>query len=265
MPAKKLSLRDKIETLILSIILICFLSLFSYFLDLNKKSGRFLEILFSFPSELINVAFENVREFENKKIFELENRIMTLESDIYEKNLEILALENKRNYAIDTITRFNNVQAYVSGFDQSNYICCRKHRIYVSTDIDNIDTPKAISQGSFVVGRTVATVFDEVEVRLVSDPEEFISIKNSLGFFCIAQGTAMPQEVSCDNESKTSKYEVGDTFFTTGFDGIYPEGQIVGRLHKVTENEGPNFKQSLHIRLFFNPFNSMNKQLVIHE
>ena len=265
MQVKKISFRDKIKTLIYSIFLICLLSFFSYSVDLNKKSQRFLEILFSFPSELIKTAFENVREYENNKIFELENRILTLESDIYEKNLEILALENKRNFSYDTITRFNNVEAYVSGFDQSNYVCCRKHRIYISTDLENIDIPKAISQGSFVVGRTGSTVFDEVEVRLVSDPEEFISIKNSLGFFCIAQGTAVPQEISCDNESKTSKYAVGDTFFTTGFDGIYPEGQIVGRLHKVTENEGPNFKESLYIKLFFNPYNSMNKQLVIHE
>lgn len=265
MQVKKISLRDKIKTLIFSIFLICLLSFFSYSVDLSKKSQRFLEILFSFPSELINTAFENVREYENNKIFELENRILTLESDIYEKNLEILALENKRNFSNDTISGFNNVEAYVSGFDQGNYVCCRKHRIYVSTELKHIESSKAISQGSFVVGRSGATVFDEVEVRLVSDPEEFISIKNSLGFFCIAQGTAVPQEISCDNESKTSKYAVGDTFFTTGFDGIYPEGQIVGRLHKVIENEGPNFKESLYIKLFFNPYNSMNKKLVIHE
>ena len=222
-------------------------------------------MLFSFPSQLLNAALEEVREYENNKIFELENRIMILESEIYEKNLEILALENKKNFLNDTIAKFNNVEAYVSGFDQVNYRCCRKHRIYISTDIESIDTPRAISQGSFIVGKTSSTIFDEIEVKLASDPEEFISIKNSLGFFCIAQGTAMPQEISCDNESKASKYAVGDTFFTTGFDGIYPEGQIVGRLYKVTENVGPNFKQSLHIRLFFNPYNSMNKQLVIHE
>ena len=121
MQVKKISFRDKIKTLIFSIFLICMLSFFSYSVDLNKKSQRFLEILFSFPSELIKTAFENVREYENNKIFELENRILTLESDIYEKNLEILALENKRNFSNDTITRFNNVEAYVSGFDQGNY------------------------------------------------------------------------------------------------------------------------------------------------
>ncbi|MDA0344850.1 MAG: hypothetical protein O3C54_02700, partial [Proteobacteria bacterium] len=96
MQAKKLSFRDKIETLILSIFLIIFLGYLSYFVDLNKKSHRFLEMLFSLPSEFFQAAFENIREYENKKIFELENKIMTLESDIYEKNLEILALENKK-------------------------------------------------------------------------------------------------------------------------------------------------------------------------
>ncbi|MBL6693415.1 MAG: hypothetical protein ISP94_00915 [SAR86 cluster bacterium] len=266
MQAKKLSFRDKIETLILSIFLIIFLGYLSYFVDLNKKSHRFLEMLFSLPSEFFQAAFENIREYENKKIFELENKIMTLESDIYEKNLEILALENKKNFSSNTISRFNNFQAYVSGFDQVNYLCCRKHRIYISTDnTTNIVEPRAISQGSFVVGRASSTIFNEAEVKLLSDPEEFISIKNSLGFFCIAQGTGMPQGISCNNESKTSEFKIGDTFFTTGFDGLYPEGLIIGRLDKVIDNEGPNFKQTLHIKLFFNPYNSMNKQLLIHE
>ena len=75
----------------------------------------------------------------------------------------------------------------------------------------------------------------------------------------------MPQGISCNNESKTSEFKIGDTFFTTGFDGLYPEGLIIGRLDKVIDNEGPNFKQTLHIKLFFNPYNSMNKQLLIHE
>ena len=88
MQVKKISFRDKIKTLIYSIFLICLLGFFSYSVDLNKKSQRFLEILFSFPSALINAAFENIRENENNKIFELENRILTLESDIYEKTLK---------------------------------------------------------------------------------------------------------------------------------------------------------------------------------
>ena len=265
MQVKKISFRYKIETLIFSVFLIGLLSYFSYFFDLNKKSQRLLEMLFSFPSELINTAYENIREYENNKIFDLESRIMILESDIYEKNLEILALENKRSFSNDTMSKFNDIEAYVSGFDEVNYRCCRKHRIYISTDIESIDTPRAISQGSFIVGKTSSTIFDELEVKLASDPEEFISIKNSLGFFCIAQGTAAPQEIACDNESKSSKFFVGDTFFTTGFDGVYPEGQIVGRLEKVVDDEGANFKQKLYIKLFFNPYNSMNKQLVIHE
>ena len=35
--------------------------------------------------------------------------------------------------------------------------------------IQIVDSQRAISQGSFVVGRTGSTVFDEVEVKLVSD------------------------------------------------------------------------------------------------
>ena len=92
-----------------------------------------------------------------------------------------------------------------------------------------------------LLGRTGSTVFDEVEVKLVSDPEEFISIKNSLGFFCIAKAQLCHKKSVVIMNPKQANMLVGDTFFTTGFDGIYPEGQIVGRLYKVTENVGPNF------------------------
>ena len=147
MQVKKISFRYKIETLIFSVILIGLLSYFSYFFDLNKKSQRLLEMLFSFPSELINTAYENIREYENNKIFDLESRIMILESDIYEKNLEILALENKRSFSNDTMSKFNNIEAYVSGFDEVNYRCCRKHRIYISTEC--LEIPTLTAQSAF--------------------------------------------------------------------------------------------------------------------
>ncbi len=265
MPTENLPSRKKIQLTLSSLVLIFILFFLANYFDLNKKSQRLLEKTFLLPQSFFGELFNNIKAFESEKIFELENKILKLEEDIYEKNLEILSLENKKSYSVNTNSSFKEFTAYVSGFDQGNYSCCRKHRIYISTDKVIDEIPRSITQGSFVVGKTKSRVFDEVEVRLVSDPEEYISIKNSMGFFCIAQGAGQPRQIICENESKNSQYEEGDTFFTTGFDGIYPEGQIVGRLEKIINSEGSNFKQALIINLFFDPYNSMNKQLVIHE
>ena len=44
----------------------------------------------------------------------------------------------------------------------------------------------------------------------------------------------MPKKIICENESKSDFFEIGDTFFTSGFDGVYPEGLIVGSLEEIT-------------------------------
>ena len=69
----------------------------------------------------------------------------------------------------------------------------------------------------------------------------------------------------CLNESKVVEYEIGDTFFTTGFDGIYPAGLIVGRLKGIENIENNLFRQKLDIELFFDPFKSINKRAILHE
>ena len=70
--------------------------------------------------------------------------------------------------------------------------------------------------------------------------------------------------VVCKNESKSVNYQIGDTFFTTGFDGIYPEGLIVGRLKNITTEED-FFIETLEIELFFNPYKSINKRVILHD
>ena len=99
----------------------------------------------------------------------------------------------------------------------------------------------------------------------MSDPEEFISIKTINGFYCIAKGSSIGRIINCTNESKAVSYEIGDTFFTTGFDGIYPEGMIVGRLTNIQDLGSNIFQETLEIQLFFDPYQSINKRVIFHE
>ena len=215
------------------------------------------------PSNFLSQVLRDYQEFENERIAKLENDILDLQNIIYEKDLEIQSLENSKSYS--PVVRSNKDQSNSSiiSFDQLNFNCCKKHRVYVSNPNNIVGDILSVSQGDFVIGKT-RTISDEVEVRLLSDPEEYVSIKNTKNFFCIANGNGEPMTIICKNESKAVDYEIGDTFFTTGFDGIHPEGLIVGRLKKIT-TEDDFFNETLEIELFFNPFKSMNKRVILHD
>jgi len=258
LPSKK-----KIQTLIFFFFLILILNLISYSIQLNEKANKALTNLLNIPSNFLSQVLRDYQEFENERIAKLENDILDLQNTIYEKDLEIQSLENSKSY--NPVVRSNKDESNSSiiSFDQLNFNCCKKHRVFVSNP-NNIDGDMlSVSQGDFVIGKT-RTISDEVEVRLLSDPEEYISIKNTKNFFCIANGNGEPMTIICKNESKAVDYEIGDTFFTTGFDGIHPEGLIVGRLKKIT-TEDDFFNETLEIELFFNPFKSMNKRVILHD
>ena len=89
--------------------------------------------------------------------------------------------------------------------------------------------------------------------------------KNINGFYCIAKGSGKRRLINCNNESKAVSYSKGDTFFTTGFDGIYPQGLIVGRLINISNADSNIFQQNLEIQLFFDPFQSIDKKVILHE
>ena len=258
LPSKK-----KIQTFIFGSLLILILNLISDSIQLNEKANRSLTNLLNIPSNFLSQVLRDYQEFENERIAKLENDILDLQNTIYEKDLEIQSLENSKSY--NPVVRSNKDESNSSiiSFDQLNFNCCKKHRVYVSNPNNIVGDVLSVSQGDFVIGKT-RTISDEVEVRLLSDPEEYISIKNTKNFFCIANGNGEPMTIICKNESKAVDYEIGDTFFTTGFDGIHPEGLIVGRLKKIT-TEDDFFNETLEIELFFNPFKSMNKRVILHD
>ena len=146
-----------------------------------------------------------------------------------------------------------------------NFTCCNKHRVYLNNPRLTMNGVFAVSHGNFAVGKTKNISKNEIEVRLLSDPGEYISIKTINGFYCIAKGSGQRRLITCNNESKAVSYNEGDTFFSTGFDGIYPQGLIVGRLLNISKADSNIFQQNLEIELFFDPFQSIDKKVTLHE
>lgn len=252
----------------LVLLALAFASLLIYLSDafkLNEKSQRLLVKFLNVPQQFISQILQEYQEFENEKIASLEEEIIKLQNDIYESELKIRSLENSTSYSNLVFSENNEAELHISSFDQMNFTCCNKHRVYLNNPESTMDGIFAVSHGSFAVGKTKNISNNEIEVRLLSDPEEYISIKNINGFYCIAKGSGKRKLISCNNESKAVSYSEGDTFFTTGFDGIYPQGLIVGRLVNITKADSNIFQQNLEIELFFDPFQSIDKKVILHE
>ena len=265
MSAERVPTKNKIRILIFGLILFSILLYVSQATNLNHKAQRALSQILETPEKFILQVLDQYQEFESREIAKLKKDILNLQDSIYEKDLQIKSLENSKSY-----TSYSNVQkdgssVYISSFDQMNFNCCKKHRIYISNPNRINEGIFAVSQGDFAIGKTRILSNNEIEVRLLSDPEEYISIKTTKEFFCIAKGDGEALTISCLNESKAVSYEIGDTFFTTGFDGIYPAGLIVGRLKNIENIENNLFRQKLDIELFFDPFKSIDKRAILHE
>ena len=265
MSAERIPTKTKIRILIFSFALFSILLYISQAINLNDKAQRALSQILETPERFFIQTLDRFQELENREIAKLKKEILGLQDSIYEKDLQIKSLENSRSYTPYNSNEKKESGVYISSFDQMNFNCCKKHRVYISNPGQVNDGVFAVSQGDFVIGKTRILSNNEIEVRLLSDPEEYISIKTTKEFFCIANGEGKPLSISCLNESKVVEYEIGDTFFTTGFDGIYPAGLIVGRLKGIEDIENNLFRQKLDIELFFDPFKSINKRAILHE
>tara|TARA_B100001057_G_scaffold78576_1_gene73703 strand:+ start:19259 stop:20056 length:798 start_codon:yes stop_codon:yes gene_type:complete len=265
MAQRVLSIRNKLTIVFLAFLQLILLGFLANYFQLNAFAKRALERTFDIPQNIFDQIFEEYREFESEKVLLLENDIEDLEEAIYLKDLKIESLENQKSFISPSPRLSIASKVYVSGFRYSDYECCGKHRIFIKSQNFKENETFSVSQGSFAIGKSRIQVFDEFEIALLSDSEEFLSIKNAKGFFCIAKGSGLPKKIICENESKSDFFEIGDTFFTSGFDGVYPEGLIVGSLEEITTLKEVNFKQKLVIQLFFDPYKSMNKEVLIHE
>ena len=194
MVQRVLSRRNKLTIVFFALLqLIAFGFLANYF-QLNSLARRSLDRLFNVPQNIFAQIFEEYREFESERAFRLEKEIKDLEDTIYEKDLEIESLQNQKRFISSAVIPKTQQETYVSGFRYTDYECCSKHRIFIKLNQERENQVFAVSQGDFAIGKSRRKVFDEFEVALLSDREEYISIKNSKGFFVLQKGAVSHKE-----------------------------------------------------------------------
>jgi len=151
MSSNILPLQKKIRLLLLGLIFVSCLIYISESFELNAKSQRFLVKFLNVPQQFISNVLDEYQEFENAKIASLEEEILNLQNEIYENELQIRSLENSKSFTDYNFTEDNSTQLQIDSFDQMNFTCCNKHRVYLNNPDLNINGVFAVSQGNFAV------------------------------------------------------------------------------------------------------------------
>ena len=84
MSAERISIKNKIRSLIFSLFLFSILLYLSQIFDLNYKAQRLLSNILETPERFITRLLERYQELENKEIAKLKKDILKLENIVYE-------------------------------------------------------------------------------------------------------------------------------------------------------------------------------------
>ena len=93
-------------------------------------------------------------------------------------------------------------------------------------------------------------------VRLISDPTQFMPVKNSRnGIRGISKGVASNEEgMIVEYVPLDSDVKVGDLFLTSGIGNSYPSGYLVGRVTSIDDSLDASF-----LSITLQPSQNMNK------
>ena len=84
-----LPFQKKIRLSFFSLLIVTVLAYTSQNLSLNDRSQRFLVKFLNVPQQFMNEALSHYREFENERLVQLEEEILNLQNQIYERDLQI--------------------------------------------------------------------------------------------------------------------------------------------------------------------------------
>jgi len=178
-------------------------------------------------------ALKQVKEKTNQCVLELEE----MKSQIY--LLQEMQLENQRLRELLSYTRATSEAEIVSrviGINPSpHFLSFRMDR--GERDGVRVDMPVITPAG--VVGRVVRTIVHASDAMLVSDPRSNLAAivqRSRVRATLVGAGGGKPLRVS--NVLRTDDVVEGDVLLTSGTDGIFPPGLMVGTLRNIQRGTG---------------------------
>ena len=235
------------------IVLIIISSLFLY-LDIQYKTFTPTKNLFNsglLTSNLLvkNIIFNpivNIYNVTRSKI-DLVNTNTSLSNELELSRIENFLILNKdelfknQNGLISFIKsssiKNSHELAKVSSFDTNLYKCCDSHRLFLFNNIKPFKNGGTVINSQGILGQIASSNKRVSEVILLSDIDHSIPIKSN-EFFCNASGTGRPKVIECryDKSLWPESLAVGESFYTSGLGGVFPEGVLIGSVIYINTN-----------------------------
>ena len=227
----------------LSILLIDYrLGAFKPVQNLYNSSSIFLQV---FSKEVIlSPMYRSLSSIWNTKRVMEENQ--SLKQELNKQLIENYIISSKevlnRNIFFDLVNleniETNLLPAKVLRFDVNQYLCCDKHRIFLSPELtSNVNSFKVVINREGIVGQTIKISASLFEVILLSDISHKIPIQNEEEFYCEASGLGMPKKIFCDVDLTLGErdFELNQRFFSSGLGGIFPKGIEIGSIYEIQD------------------------------
>jgi len=260
--SKKLRIRllKLFVSVFLSIILIVLDTRFSYLDNFKKFTLTLLSpiyVIVDLPSQVIdwindkgadNETLIGENDYLKGQLFELKARLQ-----IYNN----LALENQKiSKLLDSSYKIPNhdvLLARVKSISQSRL----SKKIVIDKGSNNgVALSQLIIGSDGTIGQVTQVTPMFARVRLLTDPTQFMPVKNSRnGIRGITKGIASDEEgMKVEYVPLDSDVKVGDLFLTSGIGNSYPTGYLVGRVTSIDDSLDTSF-----LSISLQPAQNMNK------
>ena len=260
------------------VVLLILASLFIY-LDLQYKTFTSTKNVFNSALLSSNLLIKNILLKPISNLYNLttsKNDLIKLNRSL-EDALETIRIENflilnkatlfKNNEGLISYTESSAINslyeiATVSSFDTNLYKCCDSHKLFLFNNLSPFREGGTVINAEGILGQISDSNKRVSEVILISDINHSMPVKLN-NFYCNANGTGRPRILECKYDASLwpESFSIGDSFYSSGLGGIFPEGILIGNIKSITL--AYNNQTILEIESLANPL-TQNHVMVIY-
>ena len=260
------------------VVLLILASLFLY-LDLQYKTFTSTKNVFNSALLSSNLLIKNILLKPISNLYNLttsKNDLIKLNRSL-EDALETIRIENflilnkatlfKNNEGLISYTESSAINslyeiAAVSSFDTNLYKCCDSHKLFLFNNLSPFREGGTVINAEGIIGQISDSNKRVSEVILISDINHSMPVKLN-NFYCNANGTGRPRILECKYDASLwpESFSIGDSFYSSGLGGIFPEGILIGNIKSIKLAD--NKETILEIESLANPL-TQNHVMVIY-
>ena len=260
------------------VVLLILASLFIY-LDLQYKTFTSTKNVFNSALLSSNLLIKNILLKPISNLYNLttsKNDLIKLNRSL-EDALETSRIENflilnkatlfKNNEGLMSYTESSAINslyeiATVSSFDTNLYKCCDSHKLFLFNNLSPFREGGTVINAEGILGQISDSNKRVSEVILISDINHSMPVKLN-NFYCNANGTGRPRILECKYDASLwpESFSIGDSFYSSGLGGIFPEGILIGNIKSIKLAD--NKETILEIESLANPL-TQNHVMVIY-